>query len=168
MVDIAAKDVTAREAVASAKVHMRRETLEQLRSGNTKKGDVLAAARIAGIGAAKRTPELIPLCHHVALSSVEVRFEMEEHDDDIAASVASVVDVPFDSGTISLNSKGQGPLDDEQRARLLERGGVEISEDDDAEPMDLQEKAAGEVARRDRLALTDIDRQRLAIHGALY
>lgn len=49
----------------------------------------------------------------------------------------------------------------EQRARLLERGGVEISEDDDAEPMDLQEKAAGEVARRDRLALTDLDRRRL-------
>lgn len=48
-----------------------------------------------------------------------------------------------------------------QRARLLERGGVEITEDNDAEPMDLQEKAAGEVARRDRLALTDIDRQRL-------
>lgn len=49
----------------------------------------------------------------------------------------------------------------EQRVRLLERGGVEITEDDDAEPMDLQEKAAGEVARRDRLALTDIDRRRL-------
>jgi DnaK suppressor protein len=49
----------------------------------------------------------------------------------------------------------------EQRARLLERGGIEITEDNDAEPMDLQEKAADEVARRDRLALTDIDRQRL-------
>lgn len=48
-----------------------------------------------------------------------------------------------------------------QRARLLERGGIEITEDNDAEPMDLQEKAADEVARRDRLALTDIDRQRL-------
>ncbi len=49
----------------------------------------------------------------------------------------------------------------EQRVRLLERGGVEITEDDDAEPMDLQDKAAGEVARRDRLALTDLDRRRL-------
>lgn len=90
MVDVSAKDVTAREAVASAKVHMRRETLEQLRSGNTKKGDVLAAARIAGIGAAKRTPELIPLCHHVALSSVEVRFEMEEHDDEGVLAIETV------------------------------------------------------------------------------
>jgi len=50
----------------------------------------------------------------------------------------------------------------EQRTRLLERGGIEITEDNDAEPMDLQEKAAGEVARRDRLALTDLDRRRLA------
>lgn len=49
----------------------------------------------------------------------------------------------------------------EQRHRLLARGGVEITDDNDAEPMDLQEKAAGEVARRDRLALTDIDRRRL-------
>lgn len=80
MVDVSAKDVTAREAVASARVHMRPETLARLLAGDTKKGDVLAAARIAGIGAAKRTPELIPLCHHVALSSVEVRFEALEDE----------------------------------------------------------------------------------------
>ncbi|MCA9604107.1 MAG: cyclic pyranopterin monophosphate synthase MoaC [Myxococcales bacterium] len=77
MVDVADKAVTAREAVASARVRMRPETLEALQRGATKKGDVLATARIAGIQAAKRTPELIPLCHHVALSSVEVRFEAE-------------------------------------------------------------------------------------------
>ncbi len=74
MVDVAAKAPTAREAVASAVVRMRPETLAALRAGATKKGDVLATARIAGIQAAKRTPELIPLCHHVALSSVEVHF----------------------------------------------------------------------------------------------
>ncbi|MCB9593851.1 MAG: cyclic pyranopterin monophosphate synthase MoaC [Sandaracinaceae bacterium] len=78
MVDVSDKDVTAREAVASARVRMRPETVAALQAGATKKGDVLATARIAGIQAAKRTPELIPLCHHVALSSVEVRFDARE------------------------------------------------------------------------------------------
>lgn len=77
MVDVGDKQVTAREAVASARLRMRTETMRALTSGATPKGDVLATARIAGIQAAKRTPELIPLCHHVALSSVEVHFEPE-------------------------------------------------------------------------------------------
>lgn len=75
MVDVADKAVTAREAVARGVVRMRAETMEALRGGTTPKGDVLATARIAGIQAAKRTPELIPLCHQIALSSVEIRFE---------------------------------------------------------------------------------------------
>lgn len=75
MVDVSAKPSTRREAHASATVAMQPSTLAQLQAGTNKKGDVLATARIAGIQAAKRTPELIPLCHHVALSSVEVRFE---------------------------------------------------------------------------------------------
>ncbi|MFK7989003.1 MAG: cyclic pyranopterin monophosphate synthase MoaC [Sandaracinaceae bacterium] len=75
MVDVSDKPTSRREAHASALVEMRPSTLAQLQEGTTKKGDVLATARIAGIQAAKRTPELIPLCHHVALSSVEVRFE---------------------------------------------------------------------------------------------
>ena len=75
MVDVGEKDVTDREAVATAVVHMQPETLALLRDGRAPKGDVLAAARIAGIQGAKRTPELIPLCHHVALSGVEVAFE---------------------------------------------------------------------------------------------
>jgi len=75
MVDVGDKDVTAREAVASARVRMQPDTMRALIAGDTKKGDVLATARIAGIQAAKRTPELIPLCHHVALSSVTVTFE---------------------------------------------------------------------------------------------
>ncbi|HHH28911.1 MAG TPA: cyclic pyranopterin monophosphate synthase MoaC [Polyangiaceae bacterium] len=74
MVDVSGKEVTAREAVASARVRMAPETLEVLVGRTAKKGDVLATARIAGIQAAKRTPELIPLCHQIALSSVEVRF----------------------------------------------------------------------------------------------
>jgi len=75
MVDVGGKDVTEREAVARAAVRMQPGTLKLLLAGNAPKGDVLATARIAGIQAAKRTPELIPLCHHVALSSCSVAFE---------------------------------------------------------------------------------------------
>lgn len=75
MVDVSDKAVTAREAVAGATVHMQAGTLELLREGGHKKGDVLAVARIAGIQAAKRCSELIPLCHPLMLSSVAVDFE---------------------------------------------------------------------------------------------
>ena len=78
MVDVADKAVTSRVAVASARVRMEPATMKVLTSGQAKKGDVLATARIAGIQAAKRTPELIPLCHQIALSSVEVHFEAQE------------------------------------------------------------------------------------------
>jgi cyclic pyranopterin monophosphate synthase len=70
MVDVGAKDETLRIAVAGARVMMRPETLERVRAGDVAKGDVLATARIAGIMAAKRTAELIPLCHPLALTSV--------------------------------------------------------------------------------------------------
>ncbi len=72
MVDVSAKPSTARVAVAEGHVLMQPKTLDIVRSGNAKKGDVLGAARIAGIMAAKRTHELIPLCHPLALSQVEV------------------------------------------------------------------------------------------------
>jgi len=74
MVDVAEKDVTSRTARAEGFVSMRAETLDLLERGEAKKGDVLATARIAGIMAAKRTPELIPLCHALALSKVSVDF----------------------------------------------------------------------------------------------
>ena len=72
MVDVSAKAATEREAVAEGRVVMQPKTLAIVRKGNAKKGDVLAAARIAGIQAAKRTHELIPLCHPLALSQIEV------------------------------------------------------------------------------------------------
>ena len=70
MVDVSAKAATERTAVAEGRVVMAKATLELIVSGNAKKGDVLGAARIAGIMAAKRTSELIPLCHPLALSKV--------------------------------------------------------------------------------------------------
>lgn len=77
MVDVSEKAVTKREAIAESGVRMREETLELLCSGRAEKGDVLAAARIAGVMAAKKTSELIPLCHPIALSSVRVEITIE-------------------------------------------------------------------------------------------
>lgn len=75
MVDVSEKAITAREAVASGRVRMSAETLALALSGQGKKGDVRAVAEIAGVMAAKRTAELIPLCHPLALTKVEVRVE---------------------------------------------------------------------------------------------
>jgi cyclic pyranopterin phosphate synthase len=75
MVDVSAKASTAREARAEGRVLMQASTLDIVRKGDAKKGDVLGTARIAGIMAAKRTHELIPLCHPLAISQVEVDIE---------------------------------------------------------------------------------------------
>ncbi len=72
MVDVSNKGETKRQAIAKCSVIMRPETLEIIRSGGVKKGDVLAVAQLAGIMAAKKTPDLIPLCHPLQLSSVAV------------------------------------------------------------------------------------------------
>ncbi|PVB62719.1 cyclic pyranopterin monophosphate synthase MoaC [Labrenzia sp. 011] len=78
MVDVSEKNVTHRTAVARGSVTMRRETLDLIRSGNAKKGDVIGTARIAGILAAKKTHELIPLCHPLMLSKVSLEFEPDD------------------------------------------------------------------------------------------
>jgi cyclic pyranopterin monophosphate synthase len=75
MIDVGSKAATERLAVASALVRLGRETLTLIREGRAAKGDVLAVARVAGIMAAKKTSELIPLCHPIALTSVKVDFE---------------------------------------------------------------------------------------------
>jgi len=76
MVDISEKPITQRMAKAQGVIRMKRETLDAIRSGATKKGDVIAVARIAGIMAAKRTAELIPLCHPIPLSDVDLTIEL--------------------------------------------------------------------------------------------
>ena len=77
MVDVSAKADTAREAVAEGRISMSAEALSAIRAGNMKKGDVLGTARIAGILAAKKTSDLIPLCHPLMLSNISVDFEYE-------------------------------------------------------------------------------------------
>ncbi len=78
MVDVSGKDATARRAVASAKVLLNRETIEILKSNDNPKGNPLEIARIAGIMAAKQTSNLIPLCHQINLSKVDVNIEITD------------------------------------------------------------------------------------------
>lgn len=99
MVDVSAKPETAREAVARAVIRMKPTTLAAVRSGNAPKGDVLGTARTAGILAAKRTSELIPLCHPLRLTKVDVAFDAR---------------------------RGNGTLGVEARVRTVDKTGVEM------------------------------------------
>jgi cyclic pyranopterin monophosphate synthase len=87
MVDVGDKPVSQRTATARARVTMKRETAELIRSGGAKKGDVLGVARIAGIMAAKRTAELIPLCHPLPISAVSLELEVSDAAVEITATV---------------------------------------------------------------------------------
>lgn len=80
MVDVGGKEETEREASASGKIRMSRECFDSIARGNIRKGDVLGAARIAGIMGAKKTPELIPLCHILPLTKLSVDFEMLQEE----------------------------------------------------------------------------------------
>jgi cyclic pyranopterin monophosphate synthase len=78
MVDVSGKPDTAREAVAAGEVHLHGDTLARIRAGGMAKGDVLAVAQVAGIMAAKRTADLVPMCHLLLLTGVELAFELED------------------------------------------------------------------------------------------
>lgn len=83
MVDISEKKDTDREAIASGKIYMSPQCFDLVKEGKMKKGDVLGVARIAGIMAAKRTSDLIPLCHNISLTKVELKFKMNPGDSSI-------------------------------------------------------------------------------------
>jgi cyclic pyranopterin phosphate synthase len=87
MVDVGDKPVTAREAVARGRITMSREALRQIRAGTAKKGDPLQTARLAGIMAAKRTSDVIPLCHPLPLSHADVRLTPRRDGYEIEARV---------------------------------------------------------------------------------
>ena len=78
MVDVTQKEITFRQAEAEGRVRMNPETVELIRTGGAPKGDVLAVAQVAGIMAAKRTHELIPMCHPLRLTAVDISFTLEE------------------------------------------------------------------------------------------
>ncbi|MCO6041740.1 cyclic pyranopterin monophosphate synthase MoaC [Thermococcus alcaliphilus] len=78
MVEVGHKDVVFRKAVAKGRIRLKPETIKLIQEGKTKKGNVIAAAQLAGILAVKKTPELIPLCHPIPLTGVDISFEFGE------------------------------------------------------------------------------------------
>jgi len=126
MVDVSEKDVTRREATAEALVRMSRPTLELVASGGLPKGDVFSTARIAGITAAKKTPELIPLTHPLRIDSVSVEFDIDE--DEGAVRVTSTVVVTDRTGAEmeALTAAATAALTIYDMCKAVERG-VEVS-----------------------------------------
>jgi cyclic pyranopterin phosphate synthase len=98
MVDVSGKPDTRRVAVACGQVRMKRETLALIRQNALSKGDALAVARIAGIMAAKKTAELIPLCHPLMLTHVVIEFELSEAENDGAVEITATVETTGKTG----------------------------------------------------------------------
>jgi cyclic pyranopterin monophosphate synthase len=96
MVDVSDKEVTSRIAVARASIHMRPETLALIRGGRVEKGDVFSVARVAGIMAAKKTSELIPMCHPLNITSVKI--ELTANDDPARVEIEASVRVSGKTG----------------------------------------------------------------------
>jgi len=136
MVDVAGKGITQRVAVAESAVTMQRETLKLIVSGNAKKGDVLATARIAGIMAAKKTHDLIPLCHPLALSKVQIDLEPDESLPGIRISALAKVSGQTGVEMEALTAASVAALTIYDMAKAVDRG-MEIG------PTRLAEKSGG-------------------------
>jgi cyclic pyranopterin monophosphate synthase len=135
MVDVAHKDITSRMARASGRVRMRRETLELVQNRGLAKGDVLEVARLAGIMAAKRTAELIPLCHPLPLDAVTVDFAFP---DDTSVAIEAVVRVTARTGVEmeALAAVSVAALTIYDMCKAVDRGLV-------MEAVQLEEKSGG-------------------------
>jgi cyclic pyranopterin phosphate synthase len=125
MVDVGAKEVTDRRAVARALVRMSAETAAAVARGDAPKGDVLSTARIAGIQAAKRTAELVPLCHPLPLSFVDVRIEVGEGRVEIEAEARTSAQTGVEME--AMTAAAVAALTVYDMVKGLERG-VEIAE----------------------------------------
>jgi len=122
MVDVTSKEATHRRAVARCRVHMAPDTAAKIASGAITKGDVLAVSRVAGIQAAKQTPNLLPLCHPLLVGSVYVNFRIEHAHVEVEAQVDTVdrSDVTETSDeTLCLDRRGSG---ESRVARVLQQG----------------------------------------------
>jgi len=117
MVDVGAKTETAREAVATGVVWMRPATLALIRAGGMAKGDVLAVAQVAGVMAAKQTPQIIPMCHTLLLTGVDIAFELDGGD-----TTASAVGDPQGETNEATHGAIEGAAS--QRARIAIRATV--------------------------------------------
>ncbi|MEZ5528697.1 MAG: cyclic pyranopterin monophosphate synthase MoaC [Porticoccaceae bacterium] len=136
MVDVAGKAVTHREATAEALVRMQPETLALIRSGGHKKGDVLAVARIAGIQAAKKCSDLIPLCHPLMLTSIKVEFEPLENTNQLRISATCGLDGKTGVEMEALTAASVAALTIYDMCKAVDRGMV-------IESTRLLEKAGG-------------------------
>ena len=134
MVDTTAKAQTARRAVASARVLMSAETVAALRAGQTPKGDPLEAARIAGIMAAKRTADLIPLCHPLPLTHADVRAELRDDGVYLEAEAATTAQTGVEME--ALTAAAVAALTVYDMCKAIEKG-IEITD------VRLEEKTGG-------------------------
>ena len=134
MVDVGTKDKTSREAKARATLRMKPETRRVLLSGNVPKGDALAAARIAGIQASKRTSELIPLCHPLPLTSVDVAVDRVDGGAQVTVTAATTAQTGVEMEAMTAAAIGAVTIYD--MVKGVERG-VEIG------PVRLLRKSGG-------------------------
>ena len=125
MVDVGGKDVTDRRAVATAVVRVSEDTARAIREGDAPKGDVIGTARLAGIQAAKRTAELIPLCHPLPLSFVDVRIEVRDTEVAIEAEARTTARTGVEMEALTAASVAALTVYD--MVKGIERG-VEIAE----------------------------------------
>ena len=141
MVDVGGKERTERVAVATARLRMQPATVARIREGRVEKGDVLAAARLAGVMATKRTPDLIPLCHPIALTGVTVEVTL----DDGGASVRAEVKTLDRTGVEmeALTAAATAALTIYDMVKSVDRGMV-------IESLQLEHKAGGRSGTWDR------------------
>jgi cyclic pyranopterin phosphate synthase len=138
MIDVGPKPDSERESVARGRMKMKATTLDMVRKGKLPKGDCLAAAQVAGIMAAKKTPELIPLCHPLLLNDVKVEYAFDEEGLEITASVRTVgktgvemealTAVAVSALTIYDMCKGVDPAVQIQSIRLIRKRGGKSGE----------------------------------------
>jgi cyclic pyranopterin phosphate synthase len=143
MVDVSAKAETSREAVAHAVLRMSRATLRAIRAGNAPKGDVLGVARTAGILAAKRTPDLIPLCHPLRLTGIDVTFALDERRGELRVETRVRTVDKTGVEMEALTAAGVAALTVYDMVKALEKG-VTIAE------LQLIEKSGGKSGRWSR------------------
>ena len=124
MVDVGPKDITERVAVAGCDIHMQQSTLDLIRSGGFDKGDVLGVARVAGVMAAKKTSDLIPLCHPIALTQVTIEFDDLDPGAGTGLSVTSTARTTWKTGVEmeALTSASIAALTVYDMCKAVERG----------------------------------------------
>jgi cyclic pyranopterin phosphate synthase len=141
MVDVGAKERTERVAVATARLRMQPATVARIRAGKVEKGDVLAAARLAGVMATKRTPDLIPLCHPIALTGVTVEITLDDGGAAVRAEVKTLDRTGVEME--ALTAAATAALTIYDMVKSVDRGMV-------IESVQLEHKAGGRTGTWDR------------------